>query len=224
MMISNHPPQQCMGLFNYGSETEHWGWLCDDESPWRVLSKTSERNLFDIISELAGNESLPSKMVEDADFERGPIFVHEGAEIGTNVRFEGPIYVEEGAEIRHGAYLRPGTYVSRGCVVGHCTELKNTLMLPFSKAPHFNYVGDSILGFKVNLGAGAKISNVRLDRKSIITQLPDGGKVDTNLRKFGALIGDESEIGCNVVTNPGSVIPPNSAIPPNAVVTGLWIN
>ena len=223
-MINNHPSQECVGLFNCRSETEHWGWLCDDESPWRVLSRTSENNLFDMISDLAGKESLPRKMLEDADFEHGPIFVHEGAEIGTNVRFEGPIYVEEGAEIRHGAYLRPGTYVSRGCVVGHCTEIKNTLMLPFSKAPHFNYVGDSILGYKVNLGAGAKISNVRLDKKSIMIQLPGVGKIDTNLRKVGALIGDASEVGCNVVTNPGSVIPPNSAIPPNTVVTGLWIN
>ena len=213
-----------MGLFNCRSETEHWGWLCDDKSPWRILSRTSEKNLFEMVSDLARKESLPQKILEDADFEHGPIFVHEGSEIGTNVRFEGPIYVEEGAEIRHGAYLRPGTYVSRGCVVGHCTEIKNTLMLPFSKAPHFNYVGDSILGYKVNLGAGAKISNVRLDKKSIMIQLPGMGKIDTNLRKVGALIGDASEVGCNVVTNPGSVIPPNSAIPPNSVVTGLWIN
>jgi len=95
-------------------------------------------------------------------------------------------------------------------------------MMPGSKAPHFNYVGDSIIGVNVNLGAGAKISNVRLDRRTVPIQIPNIPKIDSGLRKLGAMIGDSTEIGCNVVTNPGAVIPPLSAVPPNTVVTGYW--
>ena len=213
-----------MGMFSLSKSHKNWGWLCDEKEPWKILSRDSELNLFSIVSRLAGEEAFPGLELADKDTTMGPVFVHKDVKVGTNVRFEGPVYVESGSEIRHGAYLRPGSYVSNNCVVGHCTEIKNSLMLPYSKAPHFNYVGDSILGHSVNLGAGAKISNVRLDRRSIPIQFSDGNRADSGLRKLGALIGDKSEIGCNVVTNPGSVIPPSSAIPPNTVVTGHWNN
>ena len=221
-MIRENVSHRGMKLFASGLENGPWEWLCGYDKPWEILSRESDKSLFNVILSLADNEFPHQEMLEDFNSDQGPIFIHEKAKIGTNVRFEGPVYIEEGAEVRHGAYLRPGTYVSRGCVVGHCTEVKNTLMLPYSKAPHFNYVGDSILGSEVNLGAGAKISNVRLDRRNVLIQLPNGNKIDSGLRKIGALIGDKTEVGCNVVTNPGSVILPNSAIPPNYVVTGLW--
>ena len=96
----------------------------------------------------------------------------------------------------------------------------NSILLPGSKAPHFNYVGDSILGIGVNLGAGAKLSNVRNDRRNILVSLGDGSKIDTRLVKLGALVGDGSQLGCNVVTNPGSIIAPGSMIPPNETITG----
>ena len=199
-----------------------WGWLSDEERPWRLMDPESESGLMHRIADLAKETGSSNREDLDIDDSKGPVYVHDEAYIGPYVRIEGPAYVEAGAEIRHGAYLRPGSYVCSGCVVGHSSEIKNTLMMPGSKAPHFNYVGDSILGSNSNLGAGAKISNVRLDRGNVPVRFSDGSTIDTGMRKVGAMIGDSSELGCNVVTNPGAVIPPSSAIPPNSTVTGYW--
>ena len=152
----------------------------------------------------------------------GPVFIHETAQLGPYVKIEGPVIVESGAVIRHNAYIRPGTYIGERCVVGHSSEIKNTLMMPGSKAPHFNYVGDSVIGCNVNLGAGTKISNVRLDKRTVPIQFANGRRLDSGMKKFGALVGEDSELGCNVVTNPGSILPPGSAVPPNVTVTGYW--
>ncbi len=211
-----------MDLFSRSKDHYRWGWLSEVDEPWEIFSKASNRNLEQIIIESISREMTNCKGLEGVDASIGPIYVHPDVVLSTCIRIEGPVYIEEGAQIRHGAYLRPGTYISSGCIVGHCSEIKNTLMLPYSKAPHFNYVGDSILGYEVNLGAGAKISNVRLDRRTVPIQLSDMTKLDSGLTKFGAMIGDSSEIGCNVVTNPGAVIPSSSAVPPNTVVTGYW--
>ena len=108
--------------------------------------------------------------------------------------------------------------------MGHATEIKNSILLPGSKAPHFNYVGDSILGFNVNLGAGTKISNIRNDRRNILITLHDGTRIDTELRKLGALIGDKTELGCNVVSNPGTIIIPKSMVEPNLSIKGWFDN
>ena len=200
---------------------ELFGWMADHEEPWRVLDKSQIRNLSSILNEfiIRIGESNFSKYNADIG---GPVFIHESAQVGPYVKIEGPVIVESGAEIRHNAYLRPGTYIGERCVVGHSSEIKNTLMMPGSKAPHFNYVGDSIIGCNVNLGAGTKISNVRLDKRTIPIQLANGKRLDSGMKKFGALVGDDSEIGCNVVTNPGSILPPGSAVPPNVTVTGYW--
>lgn len=211
-----------MLLFEMVAGHKNWGWLSEEAAPWDILSRKTNSGLIGIVTDLVKKEVEASQKFPDVDVSRGPVFIHEGVKIGTNVRIEGPVYVEEGAEIRHGAYLRPGTYLCNDCVVGHSSEVKNTLMMPRSKAPHFNYVGDSIIGVNVNLGAGAKISNVRLDRRTVPIQIPNIPKIDSGLRKLGAMIGDSTEIGCNVVTNPGAVIPPLSAVPPNTVVTGYW--
>ena len=211
-----------MLLFPRIQEHYTWGWLYEEKQPWRILSKDSELGIFQVTNRMAKEDIAEGQNLIDVDSSKGEVYVHRDATVSTNVRFEGPVYVEAGAEIRHGAYLRPGSYISANCVVGHCTEIKNSLMLPFSKAPHFNYVGDSILGSGVNLGAGAKISNVRFDKKNILVNDGGGTRIDSQLKKFGAIIGDRSEIGCNVVTNPGSIVPPQSLIPPNSVVTGFW--
>ena len=142
--------------------------------------------------------------------------------ISDYVRIEGPCYIGKGAEIRHSAYLRKGSWICDGAVVGHSTEIKNSILLPNAKAPHFNYVGDSILGFNVNIGAGVKLSNVRNDKRNILISTADCDKIDTKLRKFGALIGDGCEIGCNVVSNPGTILEPNTMISPNKTLKG-WI-
>ncbi len=106
--------------------------------------------------------------------------------------------------------------------MGHSSEIKNSVLLPGSKAPHFNYVGDSILGISVNIGAGVKLSNVRNDRKEVTIKMENGERLGTGLRKLGALIGDGSQLGCNVVTNPGTIIAPSSMISPNETISGWF--
>ncbi len=149
------------------------------------------------------------------------IYIHTSASIGNYVTIEGPCYVGPNVEIRHGAYLRGRCWISDGCVVGGSTEIKNSILLPGSKAPHFNYVGDSILGFGVNLGAGTKLSNVRNDRGTIPLMNAKRRIFDSGLTKLGALIGDNAHLGCNVVTNPGTIIYPDSMVRPNEAVSGL---
>ena len=106
--------------------------------------------------------------------------------------------------------------------MGHSSEVKNSILLPNSKAPHFNYVGDSILGLDVNLGAGTKLSNVRNDRGTVPVMNHEGERFDSGLTKLGAIIGDKSQLGCNVVTNPGSIVAPGMMISPNQTVSGWF--
>ncbi len=187
---------------------EHYGkntipsWENTDE-PWSIIGKSLRRQIVDLVGSENG------------------VFIHEDASIGEFVRIEGPCYIGAGVEIRHAAYIRGGSWICENAIVGHATEIKNSLLLPESKAPHFNYVGDSILGFGVNLGAGTKLSNVRNDRGRIFVRLRDGRKADTGVHKLGSLIGDGSQLGCNVVTNPGTLIGPNSMIVPNSTVRGF---
>ena len=156
-----------------------------------------------------------------ADSDDG-VIIHPSATIGECVRIEGPCYIGANAEIRHSAFLRKGSWIGEGAIVGHSSEIKNSVLLPKSKAPHFNYVGDSILGIGVNLGAGVKLANVRNDRGEVSVRMSDGVRINTGLRKLGALIGDYSQLGCNVVTNPGAIIAPSSMVSPNETVAGWF--
>ena len=175
-------------------------------NPWEILT-TEEGGLQSQIYGLSG--------------EKDGVFIHPSAKIGEGVVFEGPCFVGEDSEIRHSAYLRKGSWICSGALVGHSTEIKNSILLPNAKAPHFNYVGDSILGYDVNLGAGAKLSNVRNDGGNIPLIL-EGVRIDSGMKKLGALIGDRSRIGCNVVSNPGAIISPGAMIRPNQTVSG-WV-
>jgi NDP-sugar pyrophosphorylase family protein len=150
------------------------------------------------------------------------VFIDPSARVAKSVMIEGPCYIGPDAEIRHGAYLRGGSWICKGALVGNSSEIKNSILLPGAKAPHFNYVGDSIVGANTNLGAGVKLSNVRNDRGLVSITLFDGKRIETKLNKMGALIGDGSQIGCNTVTNPGSLIAPNSMVNPNETVTGCF--
>ena len=160
--------------------------------------------------------------IEEIAGKEGGVFIHPSASIGDFVKIEGPCFIGPKAEIRHSAYLRKGSWICEGAIVGHSSEVKNSILLPGAKAPHFNYVGDSIVGIDVNLGAGAILSNVRNDGRNIFVTLEDGSRFDSGFRKMGALIGDGSQLGCNVVTNPGSILTPDSMIPPNESVKG-WV-
>ena len=149
--------------------------------------------------------------------------ISSSAKIGKDVCIEGPVYIGKNAEIRHGAYIRPYSWISEGAVVGHCTEVKHSILLPGAKAPHFNYVGDSILGTGVNLGAGCKLSNFRNDGRNILIRDGETGELlkDSGLRKFGAILGEGVQLGCNVVTNPGTIMGKESGAWPNVTVSGL---
>jgi len=142
---------------------------------------------------------------------KGKVHIGEGTEIGEFVVINGPAYIGESCEIRPGAFIRGNVIVGDNCVIGHATELKNSIMLNSSKAPHFNYVGDSIIGNNVNLGAGVKLANVRNDRKEVMP----------GIEKLGAVIGDGSQLGCNTVTNPGTLIGRNVMVYPNATLRGF---
>ena len=195
------------GIFSIG-EVDAPTWL-DEDSPWSILDQKSEMGLMEQI------RSIP-------DSEDG-IFIHHTATIGKFVELEGPCYIGPNVVIRHSAFIRAGSWICEGSLVGHSSEIKNSILLPGAKAPHFNYIGDSILGCDVNLGAGTKLSNVRNDEAVISVRL-DGEsgdlRVNTGLRKFGSILGDGARIGCNVVVNPGTLIEPGSMINPNLSVSG----
>ncbi len=133
------------------------------------------------------------------------ISIGKGTKVEPGAYIEGPCIIGENCEIRHGAYIRPGVITGNSCVIGHATEVKHSIFLNGAKAAHFNYVGDSILGDGVNLGAGAKLANFRLDGKEVIIYL-NNERIASGLKKLGAIIGDRANLGCNCVTNPGTII------------------
>jgi NDP-sugar pyrophosphorylase family protein len=149
-----------------------------------------------------------------------PIYIGRGARIEPGAYVHGPAYIGEGAVVRHGAFVRENVILLPGSGLGHASEAKNSLFLPGAHAPHFNYVGDSILGHRVNLGAGTKLSNLGIlslkdpqtgQRPTIMLTI-DGQPYDTGLAKMGAILGDGAQTGCNAVLNPGCVVGPNSLI------------
>jgi NDP-sugar pyrophosphorylase family protein len=148
------------------------------------------------------------------------VYVGEGTVIEDGVMIKGPALIGRNCEIRHNAYLRENVIIGDHCVVGNACELKNALLFNRAVVPHFNYVGDSILGSHAHLGAGVKISNVKLAPGNIFLTI-DGQRVDTGLRKFGALVGDHAEVGCNAVLNPGSIIGRHAIVYPNTNWRGI---
>ncbi len=148
------------------------------------------------------------------------VFIGEGTLVEDGAMIKGPAIIGKNCKIRHSAYIRENVIIGDGCVVGNSTEIKNSLLFNGAQAPHFNYVGDSILGYKAHLGAGVKISNYKLFPGNIEVEL-NGQPFDTGLRKFGALLGDGSEVGCNAVLNPGSIVGRGAVIYPNVFWRGI---
>lgn len=157
---------------------------------------------------LADRQVVDGEIMDGAILGNGPIHVAPGARIEPGAYIAGPAYIGRGAVVRHGAYIRANCVLLAGAVLGHASEMKNSVLLPGAKAPHFAYVGDSILGSRVNLGAGTKLSNATITGSSSVVVTVDGVGYDTGLRKLGAIIGDDSQLGCNVVTNPGTLLGP----------------
>ena len=144
----------------------------------------------------------------------------KSAKVFDSAYLSGPLIIDENAEIRHCAFIRGKAIVGKNCVVGNSTELKNVILFDNVQVPHYNYVGDSILGFKSHMGAGSITSNVKSDKTLVIVK--DGEeKIETGLKKFGAMLGDHVEVGCNSVLNPGTVIGRESSVYPTSCVRGV---
>lgn len=150
---------------------------------------------------------------------RESIFIGEDVQIDPGVLIQGPCIIGNGCKIHHGAYLRENTILGDGCVIGHGSEIKHSLLLDGAHVTHLCYVGDSIIGPNSNLGAGVKCSNLRLDRKEVIVRI-HGERVKTGLKKFGAILGENVQVGCNAVLNPGTLIGKNSFVYPLANIGG----
>ncbi len=172
----------------------------DAAAPWALLGEPLDEILAALpSSDLQGQLSPEVHLVGDR------IVISAGARIHPNVVIEGPVFIGPEAEVRPGAYIRGGVWIGERCVVGTNTEIKRAILLRHAKAPHLNYVGDSILGADVNLGAGTILSNFRHDGSTI--RIPaNGGRIDTGRRKLGAILGDGVLTGCNSVLHPGVVV------------------
>ena len=148
------------------------------------------------------------------------IWVAKSAKVAPTAALNGPLIIDEEAEIRHCAFVRGSAIVGKGSVVGNSTELKNVIIFNSVQVPHYNYVGDSILGYKSHMGAGSITSNVKSDKTLVVVK--DGEEqIATGLKKFGAMLGDHVEVGCNSVLNPGTVIGRNTNVYPLSMVRGV---
>ena len=178
--------------------------------PWEVLPKIEE-----FIIKLGNTLDMNkyNKIGED-------VWIAKTAKVAPTAYINGPVIIGENAEIRHCAFIRGKAIVGEGAVVGNSTELKNVILFNKVQVPHYNYVGDSILGYKSHMGAGSITSNVKSDKKLVIVK---NGKeqIETGIKKFGAMIGDEVEVGCGSVLNPGTVIGKNTNIYPLSSVRGV---
>lgn len=163
---------------------------------------------------------ISGRVHENAFLVGNQIEIHHNAVVEPGAYIKGPVIIGEGTVVRHGAYIRGNVIAGKNCVIGHSTEVKNAVFLDNAKAGHFAYVGDSILGNNSNLGAGTKLANLKVINSSI-TLRHRGETYDTGLRKFGAILGDNVETGCNTVTMPGTIVGKNSVCYPNTTVRGI---
>lgn len=184
--------------------------LQEFEYPWEALPEIGS-----FIMKLG--ESLPP---DEYEKHGENVWISKTAKIFPNNYIAGPTIIGHNAEVRPGAFIRGNALVGENCVVGNSTELKNVILFDNVQVPHYNYVGDSILGFKSHMGAGAITSNVKQD-KSPVTISAGGEKIDTGLKKFGAMLGDNVEVGCNSVLNPGTVIGKEARVYPLSMVRGV---
>ncbi len=195
------------------SQTEHAALFAGCEFAWDALKRIAaylKENL---------HPGLHNKC-DGVAFIGEKVCIGPGTVVEDGAMIKGPAIIGRNCEIRHNAYIREQVIVGDNCVIGNSCELKNAFLFNDAVVPHFNYAGDSILGHQAHLGAGVKISNVKLVAGNVTVEL-DGKPFDTGLRKFGALIGDQAEIGCNAVLNPGSIIGRGAVVYPNTNWRGI---
>lgn len=179
------------------------------EYPWQAL---------DGIGELI--QSIGRKLGEDYEEVRPSVWVHRSANVFPTAWLGAPCIIGPETEVRHGAFIRGSALVGGGCVVGNSVELKNVILFDGVQVPHYNYVGDSILGYKSHMGAGSITSNVKSD-KTLVAVRNGGERIETGRKKFGAILGDHVEVGCNSVLNPGTVIGRHTNVYPLSCVRGV---
>ena len=178
--------------------------------PWEVLPKISA-----FILKLGA--TLPADEYEKVGDD---VWIARSANVFPSAYIHGPAIIGKNAEVRHCAFIRGNAIVGEGAVVGNSTELKNVVLFNKVQVPHYNYVGDSILGYKAHMGAGSITSNVKSDKKLVVVKTPEGN-IETGIKKFGAMLGDEVEVGCGSVLNPGTVVGAHSNIYPLSSVRGV---
>lgn len=194
-------------------ETIAGEYLAQFTYPWEVL-----KGIADFIRELG-----PTLDTDKFEKRGEDIWVAKSAKVAPTACLNGPLIIDEDAEIRHCAFVRGSAVVGKGSVVGNSTELKNDIIFNSVQVPHYNYVGDSILGYKSHMGAGSITSNVKSDKTLVVVKDKYDSKeeIETGLKKFGAMLGDYVEVGCNSVLNPGTVIGRHSNIYPLSRVRGV---
>ena len=194
------------------TQTEHAALFDGSEFAWEALKKIEP-----YLAKVA-RQNPPPRFPGASIGER--VIIGAGTVVEPGALIKGPAIIGKNCQIRHNAYIRENVLIGDDCVVGNATELKNALLFNGVQMPHYNYVGDSILGHKAHLGAGAKISNVKLFPGNIAVEV-DGVPRDTGLRKFGALLGDGAEAGCNAVLNPGTILGRSAVVYPNVFWRGI---
>ncbi len=186
----------------------------EDLPPWEWLRRIGPA-LSSIYHPVQQSAHPPGLLIE------GPVYLHPTVKLPHIGTLIGPIWVGPDSKLLPGCYLRGNVIVGAGCTIGHNAEIKNSLLMDEVQAPHRPYIGDSILGNHSHLGAGVVLSNLRLDQKNIMVRLPGREVIDSGLRKFGAILGDGAEVGCNSVLNPGTILCKRALVTPSITVSGV---
>ncbi len=163
---------------------------------------------------------LGKTLNDDYELKGDDIWIHKTAKVDKNVSITGPCIIDENAEIRPCAFIRGSAIIGKNCVFGNSCEIKNAIIFDNSQVPHFNYIGDSILGYHTHMAAGSITSNLKIDGKNIVIKNNDE-KIETNMRKIGAFLGDYAEVGCNSVLNPGTIVGMYTIVYPLVSVRGV---
>jgi len=205
-----HPDMLRVSELFKPDRTIAWAFLSQFTLPWKALPEIGR-----FITETCA-------VLDAGEYDERPnnVWIHKTAKVAASASLGNSIIIGAGAEVRHCAFIRANAVVGCGAVVGNSTELKNVILFDEVQVPHYNYVGDSILGYKSHMGAGSITSNVKSD-KSLVTVICGDWRIETNLKKFGAILGDNVEIGCNTVLNPGSVVGACSSVYPLSLVRGF---
>ncbi len=186
-------------------------YLKNFEYPWQALKGISEEII-------RIGKSLDKEKYDEV---KENVWVAKSATVFESAYINAPAIIGENSEVRHCAFIRGAALVGDNCVVGNSCELKNVIIFDNVQVPHYNYVGDSILGYKAHMGAGSITSNVKSDKTLVVVKDPSGEKVETEIKKFGAILGDNVEVGCNSVLNPGTIVGRNTNIYPLSRVRGV---